>query len=228
MECVAITVGGYGSAWLFKSQEEAELHPLIQPGDAIVANRVDMFKQYMLFELDVFLGIIGDDTLKQRVLSSIPQRGSAPERLRVARVDKDHGAAMWAALLKSARPVPRDPAEIMKLIRQDRLTWKEVTMAKKAQAAAAGGAPKAAKAPAEKKVRAREFPDDHVISMQNDKDGKPYGKDNNPKRAGTNAATAFAKYKDGMTVGAFLKAGGSLADLRNDTGKKFIKIAAAA
>ena len=99
----------------------------------------------------------------------------------------------------------------------------------KAAAAASGGKVKAEKQPkAEKKGRAREFGDDHVIAMQNDKDGKAYGKDNNPKRAGTNAATAFAKYKDGMTVAAFLKAGGSLADLRNDTTKKFIKVTAPA
>ena len=46
----------------------------------------------------------------------------------------------------------------------------------------------------------------------------------NPKRSGTKAHERFALYRSGMTVGEFLKLGGSVNDLRWDTDRHFIKI----
>lgn len=46
----------------------------------------------------------------------------------------------------------------------------------------------------------------------------------NPKREGTEAHARYALYKDGMTVGAYLKVGGQRSDLAWDSKREFIKI----
>jgi len=49
-------------------------------------------------------------------------------------------------------------------------------------------------------------------------------KKENPKRAGSKAFRAYACYKDGITVEAFLAAGGTGADLKYDSSRGFISI----
>lgn len=49
-------------------------------------------------------------------------------------------------------------------------------------------------------------------------------KKENPKRAGTAAHALYTKYKDGMTVGAFLNAGGNSFALKYDSDKGFIRV----
>lgn len=49
-------------------------------------------------------------------------------------------------------------------------------------------------------------------------------KPENPKRPGTKAHDRYALYKDGMTVGAFLDAGGTSGDLAHDQAHGFIKL----
>lgn len=46
----------------------------------------------------------------------------------------------------------------------------------------------------------------------------------NPKRAGTEGHSRFSKYKDGMTVAAFIAAGGRAADIKWDTERSFIRL----
>ena len=48
----------------------------------------------------------------------------------------------------------------------------------------------------------------------------------NPKRAGSDSHKRFALYTKNKTVEAFLKAGGTQADLGWDTKHKFIKVSA--
>lgn len=79
----------------------------------------------------------------------------------------------------------------------------------------------------EKTPRAPAFPPEHKITFLKDKDGKPYDAgENNPKRAGSASHARFALYKSGMTVKDALEAGVTSADLKWDTSKNFIKIAA--
>lgn len=83
-------------------------------------------------------------------------------------------------------------------------------------------------ASAEKKSRPipkdPKFSETSVIKLLADKDGKPYGAENNPKKAGTATHGRFAKYVDGMTVKAALEAGLTRGDLSYDKDKKFIDI----
>lgn len=225
MDCVAVTVGGRGTPWLFESRAEAEEHPLVQPGDAVVARASDLFKQYSLYEIEVLLRVVGDGALSKRVLASLPER-EVSERIRTERFEKEYGQTLFKALVAAASPPPSDPAEVCRLIREDRKKWKKesLTMAKDSTK---GKPATAKKADAPKKSgggRGRTFNGKDTIQLLADKNGKPYGKDNNPKRAGTASATRFAFYKNGMTVDKFLEAGGDPSDLRNDANKKFISI----
>lgn len=47
----------------------------------------------------------------------------------------------------------------------------------------------------------------------------------NPKRAGTSAHTKYALYRTGMTVGEFLRAGGTRGDLTWDAQRSYIEVA---
>lgn len=48
--------------------------------------------------------------------------------------------------------------------------------------------------------------------------------ESNPKRAGSAAYTRYALYQEGMTVAAFLAAGGEISDIHNDTKKGFVTL----
>lgn len=52
--------------------------------------------------------------------------------------------------------------------------------------------------------------------------------DKNPKRDGSSAHKRFALYRDGMTVGEFLEAGGTMGDINFDSAKGFITLEAVA
>ena len=75
--------------------------------------------------------------------------------------------------------------------------------------------------------KAPKYPLDAKIVMLADQEGKAYSADNNPKRAGSKSADRFASYGSGVTVTAFLAAGGTTADIDNDIKKAFIKVEAA-
>lgn len=75
--------------------------------------------------------------------------------------------------------------------------------------------------------RAPRYAPESTIKVLADGSGNPYGKENNPKRKGTAAAKRFELYSDGMTVAAFLAAGGTNADLSNDVGHSYIEVVAA-
>lgn len=77
--------------------------------------------------------------------------------------------------------------------------------------------------------RGRKLPwaDDAKITFLNDAEGKPYGRSNNPKRAGSKSAERFALLRSGITVAGALAAGFTVADLHWDTDHKYIEISAA-
>lgn len=109
------------------------------------------------------------------------------------------------------------------------------TAPKSAPTPAAGGATgEAAPKPAAKAAKPKAEPKPPrynpkgTVVMLADKDGKKYGPDHNPKRAGTKAATWFANYKDGITIAdleeAYKKTGGSMnQNLDWDIKHKFVE-----
>jgi hypothetical protein len=89
--------------------------------------------------------------------------------------------------------------------------------------AKAPAAPKEPKAPREKTVAKQ--PLTARIMLKNDKEGKKFGADNNPKR-GT-AAKRFALYRDNMTIKEALDAGVKAEDISWDAKKGWIGFATA-
>lgn len=66
--------------------------------------------------------------------------------------------------------------------------------------------------------------DDEVIRMLADSNGVTYGPNNNPKRPGSRSEKEFKLYRDGMTVGEYIKAGGRRSGINWDEAKGFIAL----
>lgn len=63
-----------------------------------------------------------------------------------------------------------------------------------------------------------------VITLLKDKEGKQYSAENNPKRANSGAHKLFMKYREGMTVDAFVKAGGRASAIKYDVDHGYISV----
>jgi hypothetical protein len=81
---------------------------------------------------------------------------------------------------------------------------------------------KAPKTPKAKTVAG--FPATAMIRMQKDSEGNVYGDSNNPKRKGSAAAKKFSKYRDGMTLAEYVKAGGTANGVKYDIEHGYIKV----
>lgn len=87
-------------------------------------------------------------------------------------------------------------------------------------------APKVSKPKAEKKPRtAAGFAFTAKVYLQTDKDGKHYGRENNPKRVNSNAHKLFSHYRNEMTIGDFIAAGGTASAIKYDIEHGYIKVA---
>ena len=223
---IVVTRAGRGDFHSADSFESADQHPLVQYGDVIWSEGVDIFKQFTLREIPALLRRLGDSELTDRLLHALGQCRTVDESRNCVRQEVD---AIWRAAYLLTSPLPTDPELICETVRRDRvLAIKESKMAdKNAATTTAAAAPgegmkdvngRTSSAPAPK------FASDAKITFGKDKEGKPYGKDNNPKRAGSKSADRFALYKDGMTTKEFLEAGGTSADLSYDNAKGFIEI----
>lgn len=213
---IVITRGGYGDVLRFSSVTEATGHHLVVPGDAFLAQPRDVFREYSWYDLDRLLHVLGSASLTRLVKDADPgpEYSNTVRRRRVEPTTEN----IWETMVK----VSKVPGPTNRKL-------KESTMAEaKAKAAPKAAAKKAVKAKIESNGAGRKSRVDEaaVIKMLKDKDGNLYGKDNNPKRAGSDSAKRFAAYKDGMTVGDYLKkSGGTPADLAWDSKHGFIKVA---
>lgn len=73
-------------------------------------------------------------------------------------------------------------------------------------------------------VREPKYKPSSIITLLADKDGNPFGPENNPKREGSKAGDRFKLYRNGMTVEAAIAAGLTRADIDFDVQKKFIAV----
>lgn len=211
--CITITRAGKGDVFGCDSFEDADRHPLIQYGDAIITAPSKLMTQVTFLELPDFLDRLDDHELRQMILSSLSGK-THDQKLEVM---KRYYDMVWQRLCSIAENLPTDPDLICNLVRRDR----ELSIEEGKTTMTKTEAPenKAAKAPKPPK-----YAPDAKIVMLSDKEGKAYGKANNPKRAGTKAAERFALYDNGVSVGAFLKNGGTTADLDYDTSKGYVKV----
>ena len=223
--CVAVTCWGWGDVWVFDSPEEARLHPLIDTCDVILSSAEDIYPKNWnhLFLPRMCAEVLGDreacERLRETILSA-PDEKTRDQRLALATVQ------IWARLTEISRRPPADPAEICEMIVRDRRRtdeWhrrEESRRSSVMNAQTSGG--DAATKTAEKPKTIAGKPAGAKIAFGKDKDGKAYGKDNNPKRAGSKSAERFALYKAGQTLEDAVAAGCSPADIKWDLDHNYI------
>jgi hypothetical protein len=226
---VAITRNGIGGMWLFDSMKEADEHPIVQYGDVICSGPDSILRQYTRLEIPYLLTRLGDPSFRMETLMSAASPTGWDETMsrRLPR--------MWEMMLEQAKRPPSDPADVFSIIVRDRRlsitesrTRGETTMSKTNEA-------KDTKAKDTKDTKVKEtkaeqpksvggYPLNGKITLLCDKDGKPYGKDNNPKRPGSATHARFESYANGQTVEQAYKAGVAAGDFAYDVNKQFIKI----
>lgn len=211
MTVLVVTCNGLGDLFLAKDFEEADLHPLVQYGDAVIRDEEHLFKCLLPDEI---LRLVTDE-FREIVANAVRE---STGRASFVEACLRHRERIWSNLIRSAAQLPKDPAVICELIRADRIRTlrqqKETrVMAKKDE----NTEPKA-ETWAGHALTAK-------IRMGKDKDGKPFGVENNPKREGSKSHARFALYTDGMTIQSLRDAEGSMAaDVAYDKNKGYITV----
>lgn len=194
-----------GAVYKFETLDEAELHPVVQYYDLILSKPEhlrDFYKPEQLEEL--FTRFSG--------AQHHGSRADLPERT-------------LQVLMEHAEAPPSDPKSMIGVIAEDRkavggFNRNNYKREEGDEAMAAKAAKKSAKKAAKKKGappvrKSRLKPDQKITVVANE----------NPKREGSAAHKAFAKYKTGMTVESALKAGVKSSDLNWDIKHGHIKVA---
>lgn len=222
MVCVAVTRGGAGSLWRFASLTEADDHPIVQYGDAVVCSPEDVLRTFRDTEMAALAERAGQPRLRDALRAWAP--GAASRRDREAYAEQ-----LWSAMQKSASPPPRDPSEIVRLVREDRVAARSAPQVyrlhpteRRDKMTDATTTETTKKAPP---TRQPKFAGSTVISLGTDKEGAKFGPSNNPKKAGSKSAERFALYEDGMTVDQAVEKGITRADIDNDQAKGLITLA---
>jgi hypothetical protein len=218
LTCVAITRGGVGSLWKFRSVIDADTHPLVQVGDAILSSEDDMMSTFRLPELADLAARLDSPHLATAIRSWTGQ---------VARQDHLHYVQkLWALVQRQASPPPGDPAEIVRLIRQDRTETRSTGVTVRLHPSARSQHNMTEEATKTRPpAREPKIATTGVITFGKNAEGVEYGVENNPKRAGSAANERFARYKAGMTVAEAIEAGVTRADINWDVKQGFIIVA---
>jgi len=231
--CVAVTRDGWGECWSFPTKADARNHPLIQSTDPIIETPEDIRETWNhLFLPRMCSEVLGNTVLYERGLHELSD--SVNPKIRQARIVGFSEEVLDELLVKAAVP-PTDPKVLMDKIASDRRLFdiwyqneqvrrKPVTEANTTtKTAAAAKEAKPAKEAAPKTLAG--LPLTAKITLLADKDGKAYGADNNPKRAGSKSHGTFALYKNGQTLEQAQAAGVTAADIKWDIDHKFISVA---
>jgi hypothetical protein len=236
-ECVAITRDGRGDLWKFGSFSEADQHPIVQYGDPIIPDPKFVAKRVPLARLPALMRRVGRPELAERAETILNSQRSHRAKLETLETSSK---VFFDALVLVASPPPEDPAQIVNLIRRDRiLSVKESKMSEETPTAVdtsaapvadkpkkekAPKAPKAPKEPKEPKEAKPRYAEGSTITLLKNGEGVQYGKDNNPKRPGSASYDRFALYTDGMLLSDAVKAGVTTADIAWDVSKGFIEV----
>lgn len=216
MTTIVVTGQGWGAIWKFDSLVEAQVHPQVRDGDAVMDNFSHMLRDYNSLEFPKLmrrLHVEGASAVDTAL------RSSAPTRQR--EIMRDNASRVWDALLVIADTPPHNPEKERLMTEAKKVAEKKTTEIKAAKPAAVAKEPKAPAGPRAPKGYGLE----DKIHFGKNAEGKAYGPGNNPKRPNSGSHTRFALYKDGQTIGAALDAGVETADILWDANHKFIIIA---
>ena len=211
--CVVVTRGGRGDVWVFPSEYEAIHHPITQYGDALCGCPLDIINMWNRTDFHVLLHLLGDESLEAEVRAVMEEWYYASRSAWTVEIGR-YVDRIWRRLLVVGRTPPENPAEIINLIVEDR---------RKYMSDAAKSDETVAPKPREyTRASIAGHPANAKIKLLTDKDGKKYGKANNPKRG--KVADRFALYKDGMTLKRFVELGGKPSDVAWDSDKGYIAV----
>jgi len=216
---IAITRDGGGELWLFDTFEEADRHPLIQVTDPVIAGSEGIVKKLPVAGLPRLMRRIGDEEVAKKLDEALARAESYTEAVVFT---KEYSLDMWRAMMNVARRPPDAPQEICDRVRRDRELG--IEEARAMDNATPTNVKSEQTGKAEKKAPRSGLDKTKKIELQKDGEGNKFGKENNPKRAGSASAERFALYKDGMTVEEALNAGVTSTDINHDVGKGFIKL----
>jgi hypothetical protein len=248
---VTVTRAGTGSVYRFASIALADVHPLVQYGDPIITSPELLTQCLSMSECAAVADKIGDSNLAVRIRecptdlrhrvaglmgdlwAALERSAPSPPRdpaVIVREIVRDRVATRAVGVHLR----PRGEHEVAKKHHEDTAVLEPTPIEAAAEvdvvAEAAAEAEAAASAAEGEKPKHRPIPKEakfsetSIITMGADVDGKKYGADHNPKKAGSASADRFARYVDGMTVKAALDAGLLRGDLSNDADKKYISI----
>jgi len=226
---IVVTRAGKGEVYSFKTVLLADNHPITQFGDPIMSESAHLRQCLTLAECSAVANKIRESTLAKEIRDC---HKSDVKRMM---------SQLWDSLEKNASPPPLEPSEVVKIITGDRIATRstgihirprgDFEMTEHAHQEATEGNEAAAATDAEVvKTKHRPIPKDPkypatgVIKLLEDKEGKQFGADHNPKKAGSASADRFAKYTDGMTIEQARNAGILNGDFDNDTTKGFISV----
>lgn len=226
---VVVTRNGSGDWWLYPSYKAAFEHPIYQFGDAICKGPDFIEKNWVRSEIPWLLSVLVTPVERSQILQEFRSRGwdNWKQTMNLFR------HKLWNLMIDKCNIPPTDAETIVEIVIKDRKTptLENRSMAKEQKTAqtenteaTAAEATESTETKRKPPVREPKFKPEAKITLLADKDGNPYGKDNNPKRAGSKSAERFANYVNGMTVDQAIAAGLTRADLAFDEGKKFIAI----
>lgn len=221
MPCIAVTRGGLGDVWLFDSLKQADEHALVQYGDAICEDESRLTRIWSNLELVRFATRFGEERLAVEM----------SEKRKLA----EYTDKLWNLLVSVAKRPPADPAEVLRLVAEDRKQTRVTGVIQRSHPNEGNAIMADAKTETKEKKaagvpRQAKFAGTAVISFGRDeKAGKNYGPQpdgsfHNAKKAGSGAADRFAKMKPGMTVDEALAAGVTRGDINWDVKQGFIKL----
>lgn len=216
MSCILVDGGGTGRVWRMESERSAYDHVLYTPGDVVCSQETHVLDRWGQWDLPMVARIAGD----QRAVAWVEEQAQLLRTDGPARAEA--ASRIWPALLAVAVEPPSEDSELAaELLRSRRRQAQESrAMTDTAPKAAAKAKDTKDATPKEKMVAGR--PGTSVLRFGKDKEGKPFGPSNNPKREGSATYGRFAKYRDGMTINQALEAGLTEADVGHDMKKGFV------
>lgn len=107
-KCIAITCGRRGDVWLVDSFEQADLHPLIQYGDAILQSEDDVFKQFNELEIPGLLLRLNKTTLRDRFHVKMNDVKDCTSKIK-HKILQEFSTDIWNLLMSVAQPILNDP-----------------------------------------------------------------------------------------------------------------------
>lgn len=252
-----VTRGGRGTPWRLSSLAEARLHPLMQLGDPILSSAEDVSRTWNPQEWNDLSLVLLKSPVREIAEAAWTRARDGERGVKTALREASQEVWSWMLRIARDPPgdpgelirlIREDRAAIEGVVLLSRRSGQPRTdLSDQSPTGVATGevrvmseaaAEKAADQPKEKRGRkpaAEKTPmlkgdrvrDESIIRMKKNAEGVPYGAANNPKRPGSNAATRFAYYRDGMTVAEAKAAGVTASDVRYDTEHNFITLESA-